>query len=215
MFWNNDRPFTIKQIMESLAPEGTKTTDLATTTRTKIFDFSYPLTSNISKEDFECMILNKFIARRIGFDTYTAFKIQLNVKLNEIMPFYNKMIDAVGDWSIFDGEEYTKTSNANTSTSLNNESNNTTTSDRRYSDTPQNQLELVQQGQYLTTYNLDNNAGHDISNSTGSSNNVTTENYTKSVSDKIATYKEMQENIKNIYTLIFNDLTELFYGLVD
>ena len=38
---------------------------------------------------------------RIGFDTVTAFRIQLNVKLNEIMPLYNKMFDLLYDNDLF------------------------------------------------------------------------------------------------------------------
>ncbi len=51
------------------------------------------------------MILNKFLTRRIGFDTVTAFKIQLNVKMNEIMPKFNKLFNSLENWDIFnDGE---------------------------------------------------------------------------------------------------------------
>ena len=36
----------------------------------------------------------------------TAFKIALNVKLNEIMPVYNKMFDFLDGWDLFnDGEK--------------------------------------------------------------------------------------------------------------
>ena len=173
--------------------------------------------------------------RRIGFDTLTAFKIQLNVKLNEIMPLYNKMFDALENWNIFnDGEVTTKTGNIednntinNTaSNTLNNTANNTTNniSDRRESDTPQNQLQEIRDGNYVTKYNYDSNntTSQDTSNATGNSTSNTTEEkqnqyqetITKSPADKIAILREMQENINNIFTLIFNDLECLFYQLV-
>lgn len=106
---NNYNPPTIYSILESIVNYGkddkTKIKDLAKVGRSEIFDFDYPLTDNIKKEDFETMILNKFLMRRIGFETLTAFKIQLNVKLNEIMPMYNKMFDAIENWDILnDGE---------------------------------------------------------------------------------------------------------------
>lgn len=214
--WMNSyiEPLPMKRIMESLAPKGTKTTELAKTTRTQIFDFTYPLSTNISKEEFECMLLNKFIMRKIGFDTYTAFKIQLEVKLNEIMPFYNKMFDSIDGWDLFnDGETITHTTTGNTTSTLNNTSSNSVTSDRRYSDTPQNQLQAVQSGQYLTDYNYDTTNGNDTSTSNGTSTNIVSEETKRSPADKISIYKEMQENIKNIYTMIFKDLEELFYGL--
>lgn len=215
---NCDLPPTIYSILESIVNYGkddkTKIKDLAKIGRSTIFNFDYPLSNNISKEDFESMILNKFLMRRIGFDTLTAFQIQLNVKLNEIMPMYNKLFDSIEGWDLFnDGESIIHTTTGNTTSSLSNTSNNTTTSDRRYSDTPQNQLQAVQSGDYLTDYNYDTTTGNDTSTSNGSSTNIVSEETKKSPSDKIKLYKEMQENIKNIYTMIFSDLEELFYGL--
>ena len=106
---NNDLPPTIYSILNSLANYDTDThvkiKDLAHSTHEEIFDFDYPLTTNISKEDFECIILNHFLMRRIGYDTVTAFQIALNVRLNEIMPRYNKLFDMLDGWNLFnDGE---------------------------------------------------------------------------------------------------------------
>ena len=117
----NDKPPTLYALLNSICnfeieekEDITKTKDLAKIGRTKIFDFDYPLTTKINKEDFESMILNKFIMRRIGFETPTAFKIQLNVKLNEIMPIYNKMFEMLDGWDIFnDGEEITRETTTN------------------------------------------------------------------------------------------------------
>ena len=224
------RPPSIYDIMNAMAnfntEDITKTKDLAKATHSKIFDFDYPLSANVDKEKFECMILNHFIMRRIGFQTLTAFKIQLNVKLNEIMPIYNKMFDALENWDIFeDGEKTTRTGNENreneTSNTLENTSNTNTTntSDRRMSDTPQNALDNVKEGVYVTEYNYDTDTANssDSSNSKGTSNSTDTNKYQetieKSPADKISILKEMQENIKSIYTMIFKDLDNLFYLL--
>lgn len=236
---NCEKPPTVYSILESIVNYGkddkTKIKNLAKVGRTTIFDFEYPLSQNINKEDFESMILNHFLMRRIGFETVTAFKIQLNVKLNEIMPIYNKMFDAIENWNIFnDGEvtEKTGTDNrtinntAETTNSLENESttNTSDTSDRRNSELPQNQLESLRNGSYVSNYNYDqNNAeSHDNSTSNGSSNssnnthddNVYHETITRTPADKIAIYKEFQENIKSIYGMIFKDLECLFYQLI-
>lgn len=241
---NCNKPPTIYTILESTvnpevdlnepAPE-VKIKDLAKVGRTTIFNFDYPLTSNITKEKFETMILNHYLQRRIGFETVTAFRIQLDVKLNEIMPLYNKMFDALENWEIFnDGEVTTRTGTDNrttqntnkTSNSLSNESttNTTDTSDRRNSELPQNQLEDLRNGSYVTNYNYDTNTntGNDSSTSQGTSeainngtdNNIYNETIKRSPADKIMILKEMQENIKSIYTLIFKDLDCLFYSLV-
>lgn len=257
---NCNKPPTIYTILEAIvnpdvdlnepAPE-VKIKDLAKAGRSTIFNFDYPLTSNISKEKFETMILNHFLMRRIGFETVTAFRIQLDVKLNEIMPLYNKMFDALENWNIFnDGEITTRTGTDNrtqnstqnseqndvnnTSNSLSNHSTTSTSdiSDRRNSELPQNQLSDLRDGNYVTNYNYDTNtnSGEDNSTSQGSSqstnnstsnstnnstdNNVYNETVTRTPSDKIAILKEMQENIKSIYTMIFKDLECLFYQLV-
>ena len=60
-------PPTIYSLLESIVNYGkdekTKIKDLAKEGRTTFFDFDYPLTENITKEQFETMILNKFIIR--------------------------------------------------------------------------------------------------------------------------------------------------------
>lgn len=241
---NCNKPPTIYTILESIvnpevdlnepAPD-VKIKDLAKAGRGTIFNFDYPLSSNVSRENFETMILNHFLMRRIGFETVTAFRIQLDVKLNEIMPLYNKMFDALENWEIFnDGEVTTRTGTDNrTSESTNNTSNelrnHSTTStndvsDRRNSELPQNQLEDLRNGSYVTNYNYDTNTNNGEDNSTsqgtsqatnqGTDNNEYNETITRTPADKIAILKEMQENIKSIYTMIFKDLECLFYQLV-
>lgn len=201
-----DLPPTIYSILKSFVyydEEQPKIKDLASTGRENIFDFDYPLTENINKEDFEVMILNHFLMRRIGYDTVTAFKIALNVKLNEVMPIYNKLFDALDGWEIFnDGERVTETGE----NTIENET--TTVSDRRYSDTPQNQLSNVQNGSYITDYNYDTDTLNSESNGSDSRTIVRTP------SDKIKIYKEFIENKKSIYTMLFEELDTLFYGLV-
>lgn len=65
----NDKPPTLYSIMNSIAnyqtDEKVKIRDLAKNTRSKIFNFDYPLDESVDKEQFECMILNHFIKRRI------------------------------------------------------------------------------------------------------------------------------------------------------
>lgn len=238
---NCNKPPTVYAILNSIVngdkdeDNYTKIVDLAKEGRNTIFNFEYPLTDKINKEKFETTILNHYLQRRIGFETVTAFRIQLNVKLNEIMPLYNKMFDAIDGWEIFnDGEKTIRTGEDNRdSNSTNNTSNtltnNSTTqtndiSDRRNSEMPQNQLEDIRDGKYISNYNYDTNTNTATDNSTseGSSesrNNSTdkntyTETITRSPADKIAVLKELQENIKSVYTMIFNDLDVLFYGLV-
>lgn len=269
--WNT-KPPTLYAIMNSIANFGkedkTKIKDLAKASRSKIFNFTYPLSSKVKKEDFEKMILNKFMKRRIGFETVTDFRIHLDIKLNEIMPIYNKMFDALEGWDIFNDGDITvrtgtddrninntinenndtthtenRTSNNDTTNSLTNTSTSSgnNTSDLRFSNTPQNELQNVKDGKYITEYNYnqDNSSTEDNSTSNGTSNSTNNDNinYTNNIdrnttnttkdnnkynetithspSDKIAIYKQFQEDLKSIYTLIFKDLDCLFYQIID
>ena len=227
----NERPPTLYSLLQSIVNYGkddlTKIKDLAKAGRTKIFDFDYPLSDKITKEDFECMILNHFIMRRIGFDTLTAFKIQLDVKLNEIMPMYNKLIDLLYEENAF-GEITKKTGKDNrvvqnaTINEMENSSNTSheNISDRRGSDTPQNHLENVRDGSYVTEYHYDkdNSKNTDTSKSNGKSNsNTKDDNVYEETTSRInlfEVYAKLNEEIKNIYTMIFKDLDCLFYQLV-
>lgn len=220
---DNPKPPTIYALLNSIVnfgkEEQIKISELAKNGRDKFFDFNYPLSSVINKEEFECMILNHYMMRRIGFETLTAFKLQLNVKLNEIMPLYNKLFDALESWNIFnDGEvverDLTDNRTINNTNKINSESE--STSDRRFSEMPQNQLENISDGSYLTDYNLDKN--NDKSNTNGESNtkddNKVKEIIKRSPADKINIYKQFIESKNNIYSMIFKDLDNLFYQLV-
>jgi hypothetical protein len=244
---NCDLPPTIYSLLESYvnfdSDEPKKIKELAKYGRSIIFNSDYPLTSNEDKEKFECMILNHFLMRRIGYDTVTAFRIALDVKLNEIMPFYNKMFDMLNGWDLFnDGESVTRvqtdsrsitdtnTNLTSQTTSGNDSINNTSTStsDRRNSNTPQNELSDVRDGKYVSNYDYDTNNDtnnttstssntlNSTNNSNGTSSNIGNlqETITRTPADKIRIYKEFMENRKSIYTLIFEELDPLFYGLV-
>lgn len=212
-------PPTLYRLLNSIVnfdeDEQTKIKDLAAAGREDIFDFEYPLSTHVQKQDFEVMILNHFLMRRIGYDTLNAFKIALDVKLNEIMPMYNKMFDMLEGWDIFnDGEITSRTVTDAGSNSLSNTTSSQNTSDRRYSDTPQQQLANVRDGKYITDYNYDTDNGTTSSTSSGTDSRSTTEEITRTPSDKMKLYKEFIENKKSIMTMIFEDLEPLFYGLV-
>ena len=218
-----DLPPTLYAMLNSIVNYGkddkTKIEDLAKSGRTTIFNFNYPLSNKVNKPDFEEMILNHFIMRRLGYEQYTAWHIALKVKMNEIMPKYNKMFDMLTDWNIFnDGEEITRTTNTtNTDTTNSNNtintsttSNNTTadTSDRRFSNTPQNQLSDLRNGTYVTEYNYDtsnssdsmtsNSATNGTNESESNGNRNEFETIKRTPADKLTLYKEYMNEIQSI-----------------
>lgn len=182
--------------------EQVKISDLPSVASSMVFDFSYPLSTKVNKQDFETMILKKFFNRRIGYETYTSWKMALDVKLNEIMPTYNKLFDALDSWDLFkDGENYTRTINNETGTETNN------TNTVKNSNLPQNEIEEIDDGNYMTNYTKATNNG------TGSGSSETVETFEKDSANKLEIYNSFLQNRANIMSLIFKDLDSLFYGL--
>lgn len=217
-----DLPPTIYSILDSIVnfgeEEETPIKNLAKDGRVEIFDFDYPLSTHINREDFEVMILNNYMMRRIGYETPTAFKLQLNVKLNSIMPIYNKLFDSLDGWNLFsDGEVVSREVRRGETSTDSSESSLTssTTDDSRFSDTPQGRLQDIKDGTYMTDYTLNQNDTTSTGSSSGSSSKDGTEEetITRTPANKIELYKEFQNNIKSIYQLIFDELDELFYSL--
>ena len=212
---NNDPP-TIYSLLESYVNyekpdnEKVKIKDLANAGRSMFFDFEYPLSEHVTKATFETMILNHYITRRIGYETVTAFKLALQVKLNEIMPQYNKLFDAIDGWNLFESGE-TVTRNVIDNRITNSTNTATNTSDQRFSDTPQNQLDDVRDGKYVSQYSYNT----DTANNTGNMNDngITNETISRTPADKLALYQQFLKNNQNIYTMIFKDLDVLFYQL--
>lgn len=218
--WNSEPP-TVYSLLESYVNYGkdvpVKIKDLAKAGRSLFFDFDYPLTPLVNKEDFECMIINHFIMRRIGFETFTAFSIAFQVKINEIMPNYNKLFEALDGWDLFDGESTTRdlSRNIEGNNTTNNSINSNSTSDRRFSNSPQNKLTQVQSGEYVSEYNYDQDNNNTNTNSTSNTNDDTTEHEVvhRTLANKLEVYTEFLKNRENIYTMIFEDLDKLFYQL--
>ena len=225
-----DIPPTIYALLNSYVnfnkSNKTKINNLAKEGRGLFFDFNYSLSNKLNKEDFETMILNHYMMNRIGYDTVTAFKLQLNVKINSILPMMNKLFDTLPDLSIFDGESIISDSTDNRDISdnrnindnknitdnknLNNEStikddhyitdignthsNNENINDNRFSDEPQNQLEDVQDGSYVTNYTYNTSNENNQINETFNRNENTTKNENQSTNEK---YTRNENNTTN------------------
>ena len=208
----NDQPPTLLALMNSKVnfgkpeDEKVKIINLPEAFRSYLFDFNYPLDSEL-KEDFEVNFLTHYMMRRIGFETYMSWKIQLKAKLNEIMPTYGLLLENLQNMD-FDGLKESHTRNITAASTSNGVSNNT--SDNRYSDTPQNQLASVQNGTYVTDYTYNQQTG--TSSASGLSNSSETINITKG--DSTDEYIKFQEKVQSIYTLIYKELDSLFYGII-
>ena len=222
---NCDKPPTLYSILNAIVngdkedeDDYTKIRDLAKQGRSKIFDFDYTLSNLISKEEFETMILNHYMTRRIGFETVTNFKLHLQVKINTIMPKYNILFDNLEH--VLEDELITRSGTDNVQSTNNQSSTNTnttnSTTDNRFSDTPQGRLEDVQNGEYVTdyTYNKANGTSSGTANSNGTGSNARTYSETTIRNNVGIDFYKIQNEMNNIYDMIFKELDCLFYSLV-
>lgn len=219
--------------------------ELINNAKAHIFDFDYSIKAE-AKADFETMFIRHFLNRRIGFETYAMWKNYLITKLYEIIPRYNFMLNALDDWDIFLAEKevreqqtntasiaHTDTESTNIQGSTGSNQNASVSSDKvdlRFSDTPQNRLTDIQNGTYLSSYQLTQ------TDSTASSANVTSNSNTMGAKsgatarDKasgnlnetitrtnydVDRYLNFQNKFNNIATQMFKDLDCLFYQIID
>lgn len=202
----NDEPPKLVDLMESKInynnPNPVDIDKLPIIFRSYLFDFDYPL-DNKYKEDFEITFLEHFIDRRIGYETYTSFKIHLKEKLKSIMPKYNKMLEGFNSLDFAGVKEIHSRKEKENGTSSG-----TTTNDNRFSSLPQNEIEDVKDGSYITDYTY--NSG----TSSGSADRETNENIDITRVDNIEEYKKFLDYTNNIYIDIFKECDSLFFQIV-
>lgn len=68
---------TVKQIIAAAIPS--------------VFDFDFPIFDESYRIVLETKILKHYYTREIGLETVGLWKLKLDTKLNEIMPFYNQL----------------------------------------------------------------------------------------------------------------------------
>lgn len=82
----------------------------------KIFDFDFPIFDESYRNVLETKILKHYYTREIGLETYGLWKLKLDTKLNEIMPFYNQLYkSALLEFNPLYEVDYTKTGNRDSS----------------------------------------------------------------------------------------------------
>lgn len=209
----------------------------------KIFNFDFPIFDEEYRTVLEHKILKHFYTREIGAETVGLWQLWLNSKLNEIMPYYNKLylselieynplythqLTRKGDR---DGKENgTNLENVNGNSASISDSKNDmdNTSWDMYSDTPQGALDGVESGNYLTnarkntdntsTQNTNNTKITNTNNTTTTKNKTTTEDYTETVSGYLGVsgsrlITEFRATLLNIDMLIIDELEPLFMQL--
>lgn len=152
-----------------------KIDEIIENSRSKIFDFDFPIFDENYRSVLETKIIKHYYTREIGFETVALWKHFLGVRMNEIMPKYNKLYEAEKlSFDPFANMDYTETYkgsgqgknkdvDSGTTTDTNNGRMSEDISDRRkadnehnsdtmdkYADTPQGGLNDLREDRYLT-----------------------------------------------------------------
>lgn len=174
-------------------------------------------------------ILKHYYLREIGCETVGIWLLWMNTKLEEIMPYYNKLYESElikfnpmydVDWSRNGNKTGNESGSGSRSTSGNNNGTNTqrgTSSNSRkdlYSDTPQGALTGVESETYLT------NARKVSDSSESSVNGSTTGRYEDSESsiNKVDTTEDYVESVSGkqgsgSYSKMLNEFRETFLNI--
>jgi hypothetical protein len=179
-----------------------------------------------TREQLNKKILDYYRYREIGFETVGRFLQELEISLNEIMPYYNQLFfSADQDYNIIYNVDYKRTIDRDLSgnTSSNTESNTTdstsTTADstswnkRVQSDTPQNQLSITNKGIDTVDYANEVSWNKDDAESSG-----TTSGNANSIASGTGTTKELESTIEttkgNFGVVSAQDLVKKYRELI-
>lgn len=223
---------TVKSICESFAKAngytGTDVNEIIQNAYQSIFSFYFPIFEPTHRAELCKKILKHYYFREIGAETYGAWKVQLDTRLNEIMPFYNQLYKSETmefdpfnevDFEKIDERERNETEKRTDRGYIDNSAE--AGSMQMYSDTPQGGLEGVESGEYLTNATKNNQT----SGSVTASNNDT--DGTRDEKEKVistekgkrsgASYSELlqkyRETFLNIDKMIIDCLQDLFFML--
>ena len=195
----------------------------------KIFDFEYPIFDENYRHVLNTKILKHYYINEIGLETYALWKLRLNTKMNEIMPYYNQLykselytFNPLYDIDITRQHKVDKTEDSTTSTkdTSTTEQNNGNIHADAYSDTPQGGIAGVEKLNYLTNYRKvtdTNTLNSKISGNTDTDTGITSlESYIETVKGKqgVRNYSDLLKDFRstflNIDMQVIDSLSDLF-----
>ena len=78
--------------------------------RAQIFNFDYPIFEEEHREELETKILKHYYTQEIGMETYGLWHLELDKRMNEIMPYYNQLYESASlEFNPLDDVNYVKT----------------------------------------------------------------------------------------------------------
>lgn len=206
----------------------------------KVFSFDFPIYKEEHREELCKKILRTYYTREIGEETVGLWKLRLNTRLNNIMPYYNRFYEEadlkfdpfrdVDLWTEREGSENETTGEQTNGSMTSNGSLERSTSNTRedaFNDTPQGRLVDTRDLRYLTTFEKidDNGSQHDattgknISEGTrdgtrdmknSGKEHVSGKRNGKTYSEALLDYRKTYNNID---LRIINELKDLFIQL--
>ena len=188
--------------------------------RSKIFSFDYPIFDETYRGVLETKILKHYYTREIGLETVGLWLHKLDVKMNEIMPYYNQLYKScLLEFNRFYNTDFTtkrdiKTNEIGNST---NETNTKTKEWELYSDTPQGSVKNLENETYLT--NATKNTGDGNTLNKGETNVDNVQDYLETVKGKVGgeNYSSLLEQYRktflNIDMMIIDDISDLFMNI--
>ena len=202
-----------------------KVADIIAQARPKIFDFSYPIFDESYRSVLETKIIKHYYTREIGQETYGLWKLKLDTKLNEIMPYYNQLyrselleFNPLYNFNItrdhntkYDSKRTTgnDVSSAGTVNSSGTDNSTKTTENEHrdlYSDTPQGAIYNLENETYLTNARKVSDDNYDRISSSNTAN--TTQNtHTQSEGDD--DFNSTEDYLEHVYGFEGKDASDL------
>ena len=192
------------------------------------FDFglkSYPIFDESYRETLNNNILMHYYENEIGFETAGLFKVYLNQKMFEIMPYYNELYKVQKKMLLNDitnNVNLTETFKRDTSTNTSSKSASTSSGISKSKNveqaTPQGSLkeENIDNYSYASNIALDKNDTSNSVNDSATGESSGNENYIKTIIGNngskynVDILEQLKNNLMNIDLMIINELNELF-----
>ena len=186
-----------------------------------LFDFEYNLYDNELKSVFEKKFIDHFYFYEIGLTPIARFKKALQIKLNDIYPYFKQLYQTELRCNDIDfmlnkdlKEQYTRELTGNSSVNQSSTSTTNDTSLNINNDTPQNKIDDLDQFMTSASKNTDNSSM--TSNGTNSAENNSTETYSLvsqgniGVTSSAELLEKWRSVLINIDQMIFEECNDLF-----
>ena len=192
------------------------------------FDFglkNYPIFDEAYRETLNNNILMHYYENEIGFETAGLFKVYLNQKMFEIMPYYNELYKVQKKMLLNDitnnvnlTETFKRDTSTNTSSKSASSSSGISKSKNVEQATPQGSLkeENIDNYSYASNITMDKNDTSNSVNDSATGESSGNENYIKTIIGNngskynVDILEQLKNNLMNIDLMIINELNELF-----